>query len=34
MEAATLMSSGFAQWGNMEPLLLSSWSDPVVWGKT
>lgn len=33
MEAATLMSSGFAQWGNMEPLLPSSCSDPVVWGK-
>lgn len=33
MEAAASMSCGFTQWRNMEPLLLSSCSDPVVWGN-
>lgn len=28
-----MVSSGFAQWGNMEPLLPPSCFDPAVWGK-
>lgn len=33
MEAATLARSGFAQWGNVEPPVLPSCSDPAVWEK-